>query len=75
MADDKSSDHNKRNLVSHAQDDRKFVVHIYPKSASEIIKFCEQSWKKVCFAANVYGDKLLIGKNIMIFKLKYQHFS
>ena len=75
MADDKSSDHNKRNLVSHAQDGRKFVVHIYPKRASEIIKFSKQSWRKVCFAANVYGDKLLIGKNIMIFKLKYQHFS
>ena len=38
-------------------------------------KFSDQSWKKVCFAAVVYGDKLLIGKNIMIFKLVYQHFS
>ena len=75
MADDKSSDHNKRNLVSHAQDGRKLVVHIYSKRASEIIKFSKQFWRKVCFAANVYGDKLLIGKNIMIFKLKYQHFS
>ena len=75
MTDDKSSDNNKRNLVSRAQDGRKCIVHIYPKSASEIIRFSEQSWKKVCFAANVYGDKLLIGKNIMIFKLKYQQFS
>ena len=75
MADDKSSDNNKRNLVLRAQDGRKCIAHIYPKSASEIIRFCEQFWKKVCFAANVYGDKLLIGKNIMIFKLKYQHFS
>ena len=41
MADDKSSDNNKRNLVPRAQDDRKCIVHIYPKSASEIIKFSE----------------------------------
>ena len=75
MADDKSNDNNKRNLVSRAEDDRKCIVHIYPKSASDIIKFSEQSWKKNCFAASVYGDKLLIGRNIMIFKLEYQHFS
>ena len=74
MADDKSSDNNKRNLVPPAQDRRKYIVYIQPKSASEIIKSSGQSWKKVCFAANVYGDKLLIGKNIMIFKLKYWHF-
>ena len=49
MADDKSSDNNKRNLVPRAQDDRKCIVHIYPKSASEIIKFSEQSWKKSFF--------------------------
>ena len=76
MADDKSSDNNKQNLVSRAQDGGKCIVHIYTKSASEIIKFSEQSWKKVCFTVNFYGDKLLISKNIvMIFKLKYQHFS
>ena len=60
MADDKSSDNNQGNLVSRAEDGRNCIVHIYPKSASEIIKFSEQSWKKVCFAANVYGDKPLI---------------
>ena len=60
MADDKSSDNNQGNLVSRAQDGRNCIVHIYPKSASEIIKFSEQSWKKVCFAANAYGDKPLI---------------
>ena len=75
MADYKSSDNNKRNLVPRTQDGRKCIVHIYPKSASEITKFSDQSWKKNCFAAVVYGDKLLIGKNIMIFKLVYQHFS
>ena len=75
MADGKSNDNNKRNLLSRAQDGYKCIVHIYPKVASKIIKFNEQSWKKVCFAANVYSDKLLIGNNIMIFKLKYQHFS
>ena len=42
MTDDKSSDNNKRNLVSRARDGRKCIVHIYPKSASEIIKFVLQ---------------------------------
>ena len=74
MADDKASNNNKWNLVSRTQDGQICIVHIYPKCASEIMKFSEQSWKKVWFAANVYGDKLLIGKNIMIFKLKYQNF-
>ena len=60
--------------MSCAQDDRKSIARIYPKRASEVIKFSEQSWKKVWFATNVYGDKLLMGKNIMIFRLKYQHF-
>ena len=41
---------------------------------SYLPKKCIRNYK-VCFAANVYGDKLLIGKNIMIFKLKYQQFS
>ena len=45
--DDTSSDNNKRNLVSCAQDDRKSIARIYPKRASEVIKFSEQSWKKV----------------------------
>ena len=58
-----------------AQDGQKCIVHIYPKSASKIRKFTEQSWKKVSFTVNVYGNKLLIGNSIMIFKLKYQHFS
>ena len=43
MSDDKSSDNNKPNLVSRAQNGQKCIVHIYPKSASEIIKFTEQS--------------------------------
>ena len=33
MADDNSSDNNKQNLVSRAQNGQKCIVHIYPKSA------------------------------------------